>query len=75
MKRRVLLNVLLCLALAAPAWAESRSHTVQVSCTVPLIIEMAGTEVRSTLDKQYQMTEDVRIRDGERVRLYSLTAL
>lgn len=80
MKLRTALNVLLFLCVAIPAFADAKSATVQVSCTIPAMIELAApiaqaVTARSNLSNQYQMTDDIGNRDGQRVRLYSLTAL
>ena len=82
MKLKVLLmNVLLALALViTPAFAESKSLSVQVSCFIPPSLEMASSDpasvqARSTLGKQYQMTEDTRFRDGSKTLIHSLVAL
>jgi hypothetical protein len=78
--KTLLLNFLLFLALAAPAFAESKSHTVQVSCVVPEMLEMRAPlarsiQARTSLEKRYQMTDQMCLRGNERIKLYSLTAL
>ena len=80
MKLKTALNILLFLSAAMPAFADAKSATVQVSCTIPAMIEMAApiaqaVTVRSNLSNQYQMTEDIGNRGGQNVKLYSLTAL
>ena len=80
MKLKIALHVLLLLAAASPAFAESKSVSVQVSATVPAMMEMAAkqpqlVQANTNLNKQYQMTEDLRSIDGRHVKLYSLTAL
>lgn len=83
MKRKiVLLNIFLCLVLAGPGWAASKSATIQVSCVVPPRIELsaasisraAGQKGPSTEGPGLQMTEELRDRSGKQIRLYTLTA-
>lgn len=60
------------------AAAESKSKTVRISCTVVPMIEMSQTDsfsMRSNLGKQLRMTESYTERAGQKVQLYSLTAL
>ncbi len=81
MKLKITLSALLFLAATIPAFADAKSMTVNVSCTVPAMIEMAASpnaqlvQARSNMNDQYQMTEDLGSRDGRRVKVYSLTAL
>lgn len=81
MKKLVLLNALLCLALATPAWAASKSATVRVSCTIPELVQLSAPALdqpitaNTNLGSQYQVTENTRDADGRRMRIYSLTAL
>ena len=80
MKLKIALTVLLLAAAASPAFADSKSVTVQVSCTVPAMMELVSPQARivqanTNLEKQYRMTEDLRIIGGRSVKLYSLTAL
>ena len=81
MKKKVLLNVLVCLMLAAPAYAASKSATVRVSCTVPALVQLSApsperpVKAASNLGTQYQMTEDLRDESGRKIKLYSLTVL
>jgi hypothetical protein len=80
MKLKTVLHVLFLLSAAMPAFADSKSATVQVSCTVPAMIELAApiaqaVSARSNLSNQYQMTEGIGLRDGQSIKLYSLTAL
>ena len=80
MKLKTVLNVLVFLAAANPAFADAKSVTVNVSCNIPAMIEIQAPQAQivranSNLNKQYQMTEDFRSTDGRNVKLYSLTAL
>ncbi len=65
---------------ATCSWADAKSATIRVSCTVKPMIEMAApsfrnVEAKSNLDKKFQMTEDMRTTPSGLTRLYSLTAL
>ena len=79
--KALLMNVLLGLTLViTPAFAESKSLSVQVSCFIPPSLEMASADpssvrARSALGKQYQMSEDTRFRDGYKTLVHSLVAL
>ncbi len=80
MKLKTALNVLVFICAAMPAFADVKSVSVQVSCTIPAMMELVApiaqaVTVRSNLSNQYQMTEGVGNRDGKSVKLYSLTAL
>jgi len=80
MKLKTALTALLFLLAAIPAFAESKSMTVQVSCTIPEMMELSApiaqaVAARSNLSNQYQMTENSGKRDGKSAKVYSLTAL
>ena len=80
MKLKTILNALFLILAVTPAFADSKSMTVQVSCTVPAMIEMSAplaqaVAVRSNLSNQYQMTQDTGKRDGKSATVYSITAL
>ena len=80
MKLKTILNVLFFLMAAMPAFADSKSLTVQVTCTIPEMMELSApiaqaVAARSNLSNQYQMTEDSGKRDGKTAKVYSLTAL
>ena len=61
-----------------PAFADSRSKSVQVSCTILPMIEMSQTaslQVNSNLGNRYLTSENLVDRQGQKVRLMSVTAL
>ena len=61
-----------------PAFADSRSKTIQVSCTIVPMIEMSQTasfQARSNLGNRYLSSDSLVDRQGQRVRLISVTAL
>ena len=79
-KIKLVFTVLLGMMLVSPlsARADSRSATVRVSCTVVPVIEMVQKDtlgVRSNLGKQYLSNESWVDRDGQRIKLVSVTAL
>ena len=60
------------------AFAASKSASVQVSCTIKPMIEMAATSAvraNSNLGRQYQMSENLMDRGAQKMKIYSLTAL
>ena len=61
------------------ALASSKSATIQVSCTIKPMIEMAGSssvKARSNMGKErFQMSECLMDRGSQKTKLYSLTAL
>ena len=60
-----------------PAGADSRSAAFRISCTVAPMIEMAQTNTiaaRSNLGTQYLSTESLVYRDGQQIKLVSVTA-
>ena len=61
------------------ASAASKSATIQVSCTIKPMIEMAGAataaHANTNLGKQFQMNESFVDRGSQKTHLYSLTAL
>ena len=64
--------------LPCAALADSKSKTVRISCTVVPMIELTQREtlsVQSNLGKQYRLLESQTERAGQKVQLYSLTAL
>lgn len=68
------------MALTSVSWADAKSATIRVSCTVKPMIEMSAPSfqsvaARSNLEKKFQMTEDLRQTPNGPTRLYSLTAL
>ena len=80
MKLKTVLSVLLLLCVTGSAFADVKTVSVQVSCTIPAMMELASpiaqaVTARSNLSNQYQMTEDYGHREGKNVKLYSLTAL
>ncbi len=80
MKLKTALIIVFLFSAAMPAFAAAKSVSVQVSCNIPAMIEIAApiaqaVTVRSNLSNQYQMTEDIGLRDGQSVKLFSLTAL
>ena len=80
MNLKIVLFALLLLAASNPAFADAKSVTVQVSCTIPAMLEMAAPQTlavkaNSNLDNQLQMTQDLAYRDGKNIQVYSLTAL
>ncbi len=79
-KKVIFLSLVLALALTAPGWADSKSVSVRVSCSVKPMIQMNAPSFRhikaeTNLEKKYQMTEDIRQTSNGKVKLYSLTAL
>ena len=61
--------VALCLMFCSlTAWADSRSATVRISCTVLPMIEMTQKDA-------YRLSECILDRDGRKVKLVSITAL
>ena len=80
MKIKTALSVVILLLTAIPAFAESTSMTVQVTCTIPPMMEMSAPlhqaiTAHSNLSDQYRMTEDTGRRDGQTTTVYSITAL
>ena len=81
MKTKIaLLSMLFCMALTSVSWADAKSATIRVSCTVKPMIEMSApsfrnVEAKSNLEKKFQMTEDLRQTSAGLTRFYSLTAL
>ena len=67
------------LLLGGTAFASSKSATIQVSCTIKPMIEMASSpssaQVNTNLGKQFQMNESFVDRGSQKTKLYSLTAL
>ena len=61
------------------ASAASKSTTVQVSCTVKPMMEMASSAMaaraNTNLGKQFQMSESLIDRGSQKIKVYSLTAL
>ena len=62
-------------------FADTRSATARVSCTILPIIEISSTKtlvepaVKTNLRGNYNLTESVRKIGNDKVKLYSLTAL
>ena len=74
----VLVMTLASLLLCGSASAASKSATIQVSCTIRPMIEMAASSAvraNSNLGKQFQMSESFVDRGSQKTKLYSLTAL
>ena len=68
------------LLISTHAWAASKSVSYSVSCSVPSMIELSAAnplivENRSNTQTQFQTTEDLQVRNGQKIKLYSLTAL
>lgn len=53
---------------AAPGWADSRSTTVRISCTVAPMLEMTKNRVLTARETQVE-------RAGQKIKLVSFTAL
>lgn len=71
-------------ALCSPAFAESKSHTVRVSCVVMPEINITAPEagfsvdsvkVHSNFGEQFNTSEVWRMNGTERTKLYTVTAL
>lgn len=77
---RTLLTLVLLMAFGGSASAETRSTTVQASCTIPPTIHLTDRGLRSfeshpERDRQFQRTHEDRNVRGHLVRLYTLTEL
>ena len=71
----------LLIILSCPAWAGSRSVSINVSCTILPAIELASTSesrpvsVNTNLGNKYDLTEQTVNNGAQTSTLYSVTAL
>ena len=75
--KEILLTSVFCFALAVPAWADAKSRTVQVSCTITPQFEVGRNHAVKPLpahETQYQMSEQLCMRGDQKIKFYSLTA-
>ena len=62
-------------------FADTRSATVRVSCTILPIIEISSAKtlaepaVKTNLGKKYALTESIRKAGNDKIKLYSMTAI
>jgi hypothetical protein len=71
-------NLLVCLALTDAAWAASKSVSVQVSCTIPPVMEISRASLlrkAAEKDTRFQRSEEMCRRAGKAFKLVTLTAI
>ncbi len=62
-------------------FADTRSATVRVSCTILPVIEISSAKtlaepaVKTNLGSNYALTESIRKAGNDKIKLYSITAL
>lgn len=60
------------------AWADSKSASVRISCTVVPMIEMSHQKtfsVHTNLQNRYLSSDSMVERGGQKIHLHSITAL
>jgi hypothetical protein len=81
---KVLMLATLLGVLSSPSFAESKSHTVHVSCIVMPEMQITSTQpgfsidsvrIQSNFGEQFNTSEGWRISGGQKTKLYTVTAL